>query len=346
MADVGNPVAQQPKLTVHVIAFGSGPEDKEVKDEFHMTARTNFRVLMKAWCDRHGVPLEAAEFEWEGHILRPDESPTSRGWTLEQGVVEVFARPARLLVRVVAEIAGMEERTEFRVGPDDPLKGLMCVWCCEHGLLPEQVSCKIAGSASCLSMDTSPTSLGWMENSTPVLVAIPRHGFESTWPSTLPDGENTAVSVSVVADHGGSQDTFNAQLRLRAPLQFLIQAWCEHHNVDQLAVRFLLDDRCVVPGDTLESLGQGKPDDAHKVIFLAEPYVQTPSGATRAPKGESSPRVQVLLQAVGALANALVAGKAILHRHIGSKSTCRSRRFFPFGARITAPTSSKLYSKT
>ena len=70
------------------------------------------------------VPTNKMEMRIFPKFRLANKSLEKQGWTLEQGIVEVFARPARLLVRVVAEIAGMEERTDFRVGPDDPLKGL------------------------------------------------------------------------------------------------------------------------------------------------------------------------------------------------------------------------------
>lgn len=120
--------AKQDKLHVRVVAscavsgFSKDPErmafsaqDEEIPTDIHMPVNLSFQKLMEAWCSQSKVELDAAEFEHNGDILRPDETPSNRGWTLEHGIMVVHVWPRRLLVKVVAEIAGREvsQKTGF-----------------------------------------------------------------------------------------------------------------------------------------------------------------------------------------------------------------------------------------
>jgi hypothetical protein len=109
------------EVTVHCIAVGEDDEE-EIVSEYRENANTPFQVVMDEWCKRYGVTLDAAEFELDtGGFLRPEETPRSRGWTPASGALRIYVKPARILVRVIAEVGGLQVRTDIKISPEDCL---------------------------------------------------------------------------------------------------------------------------------------------------------------------------------------------------------------------------------
>lgn len=51
-----------------------------------------FGKMMNAWCQQHGIPLDAAQFTFDGRVLQPSDTPLSCGWDTK-GVLSIQARP-------------------------------------------------------------------------------------------------------------------------------------------------------------------------------------------------------------------------------------------------------------
>jgi len=86
---------QQDGENVRVTVTAASAGGEVAKVDMKMKSHSPFREMMQAWCDHQGLALDAVLFELRGLPLKPEDSPSSRGWTAAQGDIEVNAIPQK-----------------------------------------------------------------------------------------------------------------------------------------------------------------------------------------------------------------------------------------------------------
>ena len=89
-AQAASPAVPQEKVLVQVIARSV---DGEVPLDVIMKLDTVFDKMMKHWCQHNSIPDEAVKFIHQGKTLRPDDTPSSCGWSSSRGTMIINAQP-------------------------------------------------------------------------------------------------------------------------------------------------------------------------------------------------------------------------------------------------------------
>ena len=77
------------KVSIQVVALAEGGENLI---DFKMKSSSRFEKMMKAWCKCQSIPESDAVFEFNGKELSPNDTPASRSWNAQKGVMRINAK--------------------------------------------------------------------------------------------------------------------------------------------------------------------------------------------------------------------------------------------------------------
>lgn len=250
---------EKDKVSVQVVAEGAG--ETSVID-FKMKLTTAFSKMMTAWCGHNEIPLAEAVFLHNGKALRPEDTPTDCGWSVDKGILTVHALPAGSVQTSppsqhdVATATshgggrGGRGRTRGR-GRTSPSADVQDVAVPEnlapvaHPASPEQTS---VDSSSVPPASQAETSKAGSHPSSDI-------GNLQRQKSKVASTVGEKIEVQVLAEGADGTNVTNVKMRLTTPFEKMMDAWCQQYDIPIEEAQFELHGRILQPSDSPSSCG-------------------------------------------------------------------------------------------
>ena len=168
------------KVAIQVIAQ---EEKGENIIDFKMKATAPFDKMMKAWLKHQGLQESDALFEYNGRVLKAEDTPAMCGFSAADGIMKIDAKPRdaaesaaprqndgspttaagsaeeKVSMQVVAQAEGGENIVDFKMKAASPFDKMMKAWCKHQGLKESNVIFEYNGRV--LKPTDSPASCGF-----------------------------------------------------------------------------------------------------------------------------------------------------------------------------------------
>eukprot|EP00437_Effrenium_voratum_P070650 CAMPEP_0181488844 /NCGR_PEP_ID=MMETSP1110-20121109/48627_1 /TAXON_ID=174948 /ORGANISM="Symbiodinium sp., Strain CCMP421" /LENGTH=551 /DNA_ID=CAMNT_0023615561 /DNA_START=46 /DNA_END=1701 /DNA_ORIENTATION=+ len=242
-------------IDVRVIAEGEAGENIL---HFKMKLSTSFGKMMGRWCTHHGVPQSEACFRVGDQELKEADTPASIGWAFGQDFT-VRAVPRALQ-------SGRKRKNQEEKGTPKAKRATSAYYLFMKKRRPEltrdQPNLKLGEVTKVLSAEwkalTDAERQPFAEEAQKLREAEPEPAPAPTSaaaPAAPAAPERRTVEVKVVAEGADGLSELRFNTLAAKPLERLMMAWCEHHELDLKEAAFLLGERRLKPQDTLLSLG-------------------------------------------------------------------------------------------
>ena len=184
------------KIDIQVVALAEGGENIV---DFKMKRGSAFEKMMKAWCKHQGLNEAEAIFEFNGRVLKPNDTPEGCGWSRSDGAMKIAAKPKeeapvfstraatqgvpatvldtigetsppvsaasvassdeKIDIQVVALAEGGENIVDFKMKHSSAFEKMMKAWCKHQGLNEAEAIFEFNGRV--LKANDTPEGCGW-----------------------------------------------------------------------------------------------------------------------------------------------------------------------------------------
>eukprot|EP00931_Biecheleriopsis_adriatica_P026180 TRINITY_DN1594_c0_g1_i2.p1 TRINITY_DN1594_c0_g1~~TRINITY_DN1594_c0_g1_i2.p1 ORF type:complete len:2278 (+),score=582.51 TRINITY_DN1594_c0_g1_i2:35-6835(+) len=252
----------QEKIDLQVVAMGN--EGRSVID-FKMKLNTPFEKMMKAWCKHNDIDEGAAEFQFEGRVLQPDDTPGRCQWSRSKGTLIIEAKPReaptvvtstadKITVQVIAKGDNGENVVDVRMKLDTQFDKMMKAWCKHQGIHQSEAVFSFEGKT--LKPEDSPNTCAWSISKGILRVeAKPKDeqvnvSSEGIARASAAAAVEEKIEVKVVAIDDDGETVVDFKMKSTTQFEKMMKAWCQHHGVDLAEAVFSFEGRELKPEDS------------------------------------------------------------------------------------------------